>query len=154
MSVSELYRKRTIAGGCGFKGSATGIALRHAITELLAFVLQSSSVELNSKVHDKEYVMASHNGRYSRPINRSLFKPKMAPDKLLSVIFNAKPPFDAAELDQCLYTAAMSYPVANDLEKDGDKKSPGTYFEILIGHLVAARYGINPIKANRHSNSG
>jgi hypothetical protein len=93
MSVSGLYRKLTIAAGADLKGSATGIALRNAITESLAFVLQSSSVELNSRVLDKEYVMASHNGRYSRPINRSLFKPKMAPDKLLSVIFNAKPPF-------------------------------------------------------------
>src|SRR5438046_2364030 len=38
----------------------------------------------------------------------------------------------------------MSYCCATDILKTGDQKTPGTFFEILIGPLVARSLGLNP----------
>src|SRR5262249_29597810 len=48
------------------------------------------------------------------------------------------------EATRTLYTLAMSFCAANDVIKGGDKKTPATYFEILIGHIFAAHLGVNP----------
>jgi hypothetical protein len=66
--------------------------------------------------------------------------------EMFEVVSGMPAPDDLIRLDRALYTAAMSYPLAIDLTKDGDKKTPGTFFEILIGHIFAARYGANPIR--------
>jgi hypothetical protein len=147
VSVEELYQKAASRAKADLKGAATGIALCELIAASLASVAGTEMVELKSNVPGKEYTMARRGKRTSRPINRALFAPDIPQLELLHTVFHpvaaAK---ESAFLERCLYTAAMSYPLANDLEKDGDKKSPGTFFEMLIGHIVAARFGLNPIR--------
>lgn len=150
MSVDAAYRKLTALAGADLKGAATGVALRALISESLDFVNLAGVWELQSKVPNKRYLMFNQKGkgglRYSRPVNDALLDLGRPRDELFKAVFNPGAPIDPADLDKCLYTVAMSYPIANDLEKDGDKKSPGTFFEILIGHIVASRYGVNPIR--------
>lgn len=38
----------------------------------------------------------------------------------------------------------MSFCAFNDITADGDKKTPGTYFEIIVGHLLATAFGVKP----------
>jgi hypothetical protein len=45
-----------------------------------------------------------------------------------------------------IYTMAMAFCVATDVQKIGDRKTPGTYFEYLVGHLFARELGVNPKK--------
>jgi hypothetical protein len=53
-----------------------------------------------------------------------------------------------ADLEKALYTLAIAYcAVADLLSKGRDKKTPGTYFEVLIGHLVGRTFGVNPSKS-------
>jgi hypothetical protein len=146
MALPELYRNLNLLANADLSSAATNAALRELISEALDRVVAAQSVELISKVPGKEYYMAAANGRTSRAINKALFQPTVPRDELFATIFNTAPPYDAAKLDMYLYTAGMSFPVARDLVMDGDKKSPGTFFECLIGHIVAARYGINPKK--------
>lgn len=146
MSLEAHYRTLTEVAGADLKGAATEAALRKLITESLKFIKQADLVPLISKVPGKKYAMASYKGRYSRPINQDLFDVAKLKPALLDAVFKLQPSASPLVLDKCLYTVAMSYPVANDLEKDGDKKSPGTFFEILMGHIFAARYAVNPIR--------
>lgn len=144
MALPELYRKLNLLANADLTTAAVQDALRAVIEAALDEVAAAEMIPLISKVPGKVYGMASANGRKSRPINTALFAPDIAREQLFEAIFKTTPPFDAAVLDRCLYTAAMSFPVARDLFMEGDKKSPGTFFECLIGHIVAARYGVNP----------
>jgi hypothetical protein len=38
----------------------------------------------------------------------------------------------------------MCFPCYIDVVKQGDKKIPGSFYEYLIGHLIARRFGSNP----------
>jgi hypothetical protein len=49
-----------------------------------------------------------------------------------------------SEREKVLYTAAASFCCANDLIRRDDRKTPGSFFEYYIGHLVARELGVNP----------
>lgn len=122
-------------------------ALESVIVESLDVINGAQAIDLVSKVAGKSYEMRHFGNRFSRPINKALFWPNVDRQAMLTALFDAPEAADPATLDRYLYTAAMSYPAANDLEKSDDKKTPGTFFEILIGFLFAARYGVNPRKS-------
>lgn len=109
----------------------------------------STFVDLISNVPGKRYAMARlrTGTKSSRPINRGLFDPGLSTADL-ELIFEGEPQAieDDERLSQVLYTVAMSYCVARDLVASGDKKSPGTFFEILVGHLAARRFNVNPAR--------
>ena len=50
----------------------------------------------------------------------------------------------ADTITRIIYSAAISFCCYVDIHKDGDQKTPGTFFEYLIGHLFAWRLGVNP----------
>lgn len=90
---------------------------------------------------------SSPKSRTSRGVNSGLFM--MDIDQVVSTlqqIILGDIPTDPLELHAALYTAAISYPAVADVTKDGDQKTPGTYFENLVGHLVAATFGVRPTK--------
>jgi hypothetical protein len=43
-----------------------------------------------------------------------------------------------------LYKLAMAFCAFNDVTSDQDKKTPGTYFELFVGHLLALAFGVQP----------
>lgn len=83
----------------------------------------------------------------SRPVNADLFVDmnENAFLKLFSSVATATgTPTDPA---RTLYSAAMSYFAASDLLNEGDQKTPGTFFEVLIGHTVAAKLQSTPVRS-------
>jgi hypothetical protein len=52
--------------------------------------------------------------------------------------------FDAYRITRLIYSVAISFCCYIDITKQGDQKTPGTFFEYLIGHLFARRLGLNP----------
>lgn len=107
--------------------------------------------DLLSNVPGKKYFVFETDlpkKRSSRGINSGLFMENV--DEVLETVSNVIDgdiPEDPVELHSALYTAAISYPAGVDVTKDGDKKSPGTYLENLVGHLVATTYGVSPTKS-------
>jgi hypothetical protein len=105
-------------------------------------------VPLISRVPDKEYFafeLSSPKLRSSRGINSALFS--FDTDDVIETIarvVQGEIPSDPLELHSALYTAAISFPAATDVTKDGDKKSPGTFLENFVGHLVASTYNVRP----------
>lgn len=102
-----------------------------------------------SRIPGKEYFSFEYSDgsktRRSRGINNALFLDD-TPTVLatLAGLLDGVKPDDALDLHSALYTAAIALPAVTDITKDNDKKSPGTYFECMVGHLVASEYRVTP----------
>ncbi len=104
-------------------------------------------VELISRVVGKEYISyAVRSGvkTLSSPVNKALFIPNF---KTVDAHWQA---WRAGEhrdgLSQLTYTMATSFRAASELLDRNNKKGPATFFEILVGHLVARAVGGVPKK--------
>ena len=103
-------------------------------------------VELKSLVPGKGYFAFAGKKKSSRAINTALFVPEQ---EAWDVFCNALEKNTLARLSpevitKTVYSAAISFCCFVDLNKDGDQKTPGTFFEYIIGHLFAWRLGVNP----------
>lgn len=126
--------------------------LSKALADLTAFSLnyleELTKTDLESKVPNKEYFMFENieTERNSRPVNKGLFISEFDTkncEKIFRLDFEG---LDENELNRSLYTLAISYCAACDTLKKDDKKTPGTFFENFIGHLVARALDVNPAK--------
>jgi hypothetical protein len=133
-------------------GHADGTALiAEIVSECASFLAGETQVlPLKSLVEGKGYFAFRHNdakARTSRPVNKDLY---IAEPEALSQLLEkleANPGMDWLPADECnrfLYTLAMAFCAFNDVTSDQDKKTPGTYFELLVGHLLALTFGVQP----------
>lgn len=116
----------------------------------LDFIRNHSQMKLlASKVPGKTYAMAQTktNQKASRPINTGLFDPHITRHDIDSILSGEVQAYQDEVLQRYLYTMAISYLVMRDLVSTGDKKSPATFFENLIGHIIASKLGVHPKRA-------
>jgi|SRR3989344_413611 len=95
----------------------------------------------------KDYFVFAGNTEYSRPILNSLYigspeEFKLCWDELILAIrageiYN----FPKNKVNAVLYTAAISYSACFDIWKKKSRKTPGTYFEILLGSFLTLILG-------------
>lgn len=107
---------------------------------------QATISQANSEVPGKNYFnfVSRDAKKQSRPVNAGLFEAQIT-KKHVSDLFNAKAQsLSTTEISRVLYTSAMAYCCATDLTKSQDRKTPGTFFEIMVGHIFAKTYGVNP----------
>lgn len=114
----------------------------------LTFLVQwATRVDLVSRVPGKQYIsyaLISDPGKLSSPINVALFNPDVAAIESLWKAWNG---VDAIPgLGVLTYTMASAFRAASELFDRANKKGPATYFEFLVGHLVARAIGVNPRK--------
>ena len=131
------------------------------ITNALDFILDTTeaflsgsnirTIPLASDVTSKQYIAFCCAGKQSRPINKNLFPSidegtQAAKDflqALRSLSFQGTTP---ESLTKGCYALAIMFCASIDLLKNGDQKTPGTFFEYLIGHCYARRLDTNPRK--------
>lgn len=149
MSILETdYKTLTAAAGRDLKGPEVARALRVLIEKGIKFLAEScDTVKLRTQVPNKVYVCFSAKGKpdkTTRPVNAKLLDLNLTGDEIedLCTAKLARRPLPRRA--QILYTGAMSYCCTTDLLKKDDKKTPGTFFECFVGHLVAATFGVNP----------
>ncbi len=146
--IQSQYKRLTeLARKIGVLPPEVGSELLTLCDLCLDFIrTQSEMAELTSKVPGKRYMMARSKigTRASRPINIDLFNIGLGRGGVQQVLSGDVGNLSESALQRDLYTVAMSYPVARDLAASGDRKSPGTYFEVLIGHIVAHIFGVSP----------
>jgi hypothetical protein len=148
-SILDKYErmKRTL-------GEAEGTALIcEIVAESITFLRRETKrLPLRSLVEEKNYFAFRHGdstARVSRPVNEALF---ISDGRVLLELLEklkANPSLSWLSADGCnrfLYTLAMSFCAFNDVTSDGDKKTPGTYFELLVGHLMTLTFGVKPRK--------
>lgn len=91
----------------------------------------------------KSYELRKSERNISRPIRKDLFcanaKTFLAEWKRLSdQAMKGSGKVSHEKLDETLYTAVTSFAVAYDLYKPTSRKTPGTFFEIIVGELLGA----------------
>jgi hypothetical protein len=107
---------------------------------------------LKSLVGGKRYFAFRHNdakARTSRPVNEDLYISGREELSRKLEKLKANPALEWLPVDECnrfLYTLAMAFCAFNDVISDQDKKMPGAYFELLVGHLLAVTFGVQPRK--------
>jgi hypothetical protein len=148
--IGTAYSRLKKLGVTDIRSDKVGAELAHICELSLNFIHQYSDMTpLESKVPGKKYQMAALKSgqKVSRPINSGLFDGSITRSDIDSILSGNTAYLAEEELQRKLYTIAMSYLVARDLVSTGDKKSPATFFEFLIGHLVAAKFGVNPTRS-------
>ncbi len=149
--VEPSYRALQVAAMPGLGRPEVIAPLLECIRRSMDHLASVPQTSLTSLVPGKEYFAYSETRpkvRSSRGINRELFTPDV--DHVVNTIaalLAGDVPDDPLDLHTALYTAAIALPAAIDVTKDGDKKSPGTYLEILVGQLVATMFQTQPTKS-------
>src|SRR3990172_3567578 len=103
-------------------------------------------VGLKSLVPGKEYFAFSLGKKISRAINRDQYSTDYSEwEKLVNALErNDYGTLSADRITKTIYSAAVSFCSYIDIHKDRDQKTPGTFFEYLIGHFFASRLGVDP----------
>ena len=123
-----------------------------AIIDLAVIALQfldedCETVSLDSSVPGKAYTSFGRNGIVARPANRALFRGDAESVEQDWRLWVTGEGLDDDRLTRMLYTVALAPCLAIELFNRNDKKSPATYFEHLIGHILAKSLGIEPVKS-------
>ncbi len=115
------------------------------------FLAACDRVDLISRVPEKSYFMfaATPNGKLkrSRPVNSRLFV--SMDDNEVTTLFagiGTSSSHTVQDRHRKLYSAAMSYFAVADLLNESDQKTPGTFFEIFVGHMIASTLSCTPVK--------
>ncbi|HVW70534.1 MAG TPA: hypothetical protein VHB68_16265 [Steroidobacteraceae bacterium] len=124
------------------------ILLGRIYAESLACLNTFERVQLISKVPDKAYFAYANHRRTSRAINQDLYRPEYRDWETLRDLLvpgaDLAGVIDAASVTRTLYSMAISFCAAIDLLKEGDQKTPGTFFEHFIATFFTWRVGVEP----------
>jgi hypothetical protein len=145
--VEELYRQIQKARAVDLTARAIGDLLGELYGECLAVLSSCKRTPLTTAIPGKTYfAFENAEGKISRAVRGELYQPDVrAWDRLIGAVRSGKySGLTEDVLTQTIYSAAVSFCTVIDLTRRADKKTPGTYFEYLIGHLFASRLGVNP----------
>lgn len=143
--VALQYERIKKLAKADLRDSAITEAIREATRHGLDFLLtQAGTASLESDVPGKTYSSFELMGKLSRPINQALFDHETCLSALPVLGTEALTDMASEQITSVLYTTAMAFCATNDLLKRADQKTPGTYFEYMIGHLFARQFGVNP----------
>ena len=108
----------------------------------------ANEVALKSMIPGKEYIGFELGTRLSRAINKNLFAvpDSYVADFLQKIKTNQIDSFSAEDITKICYKIAISFCAAIDVIKSNDQKTPGTYFEYLMGQFFSSNLGVRPRK--------
>jgi hypothetical protein len=142
-----LYKEFARAFGKDRRSDDASAGITAICEASLRQLAKAERADLVSKVPGKDYFSFKNSaGKLSRPVNKALFDDDA---KGVAALIDALRRSTAhtmrsEEITRACYTTAMSFSCVVDLEKTGDQKTPGTFFEYLICHLFARRLGVDP----------
>jgi len=134
-----------------FKENKESRAISHLFQELYfesEYLLTSQEkVPLNSQIIGKDYFSYKENKKLTRPINKNLYD--YVTDDMVNIFFDklkikAVADLSSYDITAIVYRIAISFCVAIDIIKESDQKTPGTYFEYLMGHLFSMNFDVRP----------
>lgn len=145
---NALVGKAGSAATRDLKSDETSDRLANLVVASRSYLATLDQIGLESKVPDKSYFMFSDTtkNKKSRSVNEALYQQDLDRDTIDKVLRCDVAGMTSAEITRAVYTCAISYCCSADILKSSDQKTPGTYFEFLIGHMVARALGVNPEK--------
>ncbi len=102
--------------------------------------------QLNSLVPGKQYFAFTNGKKISRAINQSLYEsdPEQWRTFSKAMARNDISQYSSETISKIIYSLAISFCASVDLTKEGDQKTPGTFFEYFISYLFSWRVGVEP----------
>ncbi len=148
-TIQPLYKAMTKRLGDGthdLKSDDMSHRLANLIVAGHGYLETTVKSPLISGVPGKSYFMFNDSirSKTSRPVNRALYMEDINRNTIDRMMSCDVVGWDAEYITKVIYTCAMTYCCSADLLKTSDQKTPGTYFEVLIGHLVARVFDVNP----------
>jgi hypothetical protein len=142
----SAYKDFQNAFAADVKSAANQQRLGTIFTASCSYLAKLKTVELRSLVSGKEYFAFTDGKKVSRAVNKRLFlnEPEKWDVFCRAIASNTTPSLDADTITRIVYSVAVSFFCYIDVTKQGDQKTPGTFFEYLIGHLFAWRLDANP----------
>jgi hypothetical protein len=142
----SAYQELQGAFAADIKNVANQRFLGEVFTASCKYLSHLKTTELRSLIPNKEYFGFTDGKKVSRAVNKRLFLNEPSEWDRFCRGFTAKkaPELDVESITRIIYSVAMSFFCYIDLTKVGDQKTPGTFFEYLIGHLFAWRLEVNP----------
>lgn len=141
MSINSEYNKLKKVRTNGLNSINVFNQIKRLYNESHSFLQSCAIGGLLSEVPGKNYfAFIQNNNELSRPINNDLYSKgiKKIDDCFLAIQSGDFSTLTESELTESLYVITISYCAAKDiLTKKTDKKTPGTFFEILVGHLFS-----------------
>jgi hypothetical protein len=142
----ELYQELQTVFAKDVKSAENQALIADIYQASCKFLRQMEAKPLKSLVPSKQYFAFHQSKKLSRAVNKQLFAP--APEDwqafCKAISGQGKPDMEPDRITRIIYSVAISFFCFIDLTKDGDQKTPGTFFEYLIGHLFAWRLNVNP----------
>ena len=106
-------------------------------------ISSEATLRYQSKLGDKKYYVFETENGISRPFLKTLYIKSQKNftknwNNLVSKINPEMHKIDLTsnEVNKVLYTSAMAFAICYDIWKNSSRKTPGTYFEILIGSIL------------------
>jgi hypothetical protein len=140
------YQDLQAAFAADVKSAANRESLGGIFNASCHFLSGLKRVDIKSLATGKEYFAFANRSKISRAVNARCFVADPVEwDRLCEALSSGEPAsLGAEQITRIVYSVAVSFFCYIDLTKEGDQKTPGTFFEYLIGHLVAWRLNVNP----------
>ena len=146
--MEREYRSLKRAASFGLLDEAVTEHIVDAVRVSRAILMQAGRIELKSAVRDKTY-FGFRAAAESRPVNEALYAlDEEQFDRLLQIFANGFRGASDDDIVRSAYTLAYTVFAANDIYEIG-RKASATFFEILIGHIMARAIGVSPRKKVR-----
>ena len=151
--LSQQYQRLKAIASEDLRGTAVARLISEMALWSRQILQRAERVQLTSRVVGKRYYGFRGNGE-SRPINEALYvNDQRELSRLLRAFRNGFRAATREDITRSAYTIAYSIFAANDVYEVG-RKASATFFEILIGHMVARAVGVSPRKKVRIPESG
>jgi len=146
--VHESYNALRRLSASGAPSEQISDCLRAIYVESTTVLDGARDRELNTSITGKDYFAFDIAGKRSRAVNVDLFRAtSVEPDSVLRALERGEVtqiPADA--INRAVYKMAMAFCAAIDLTRPNDRKTQGTYFEHVVAHLVALRFGVPAVR--------
>ncbi len=115
--------------------------------DALTYLSENAQIEeLNTKITGKEYFSYRIDKTKSRSINKALFSDINIVNRFLDLLKadDVRGNINSDDITSACYTTIMSLASYIDLTNKGDQKTPGTFFEYLVIHMLTRHFKTKP----------
>ena len=122
-------------------------AIVATVHKSLEFLDSAERIPEHSRVPNKSYAAFRRGGgTVSRVFNTALYDADLCRETLDGVLTGGFDSRNSEEIMRTLYTAAMSFCCANDIESNNRARGrSGKYFEYLVGNIMATALGVRGV---------
>jgi hypothetical protein len=141
--IEKAYRVTKIKYDRGTNALSDALALGALCLRVLQANAELKAYSILAGPPAIEYWVAQQNGKISRPYRPDLFIDDLATfeghtDLFLQDLQYAR--CATPRFDQVVYTTVTAFSLCYDIWKPGSRKTPGTFFEVLIGSAARLRF--------------